>query len=185
MVATFSNRPIPANPSFWIVVAALHDLASKRGGSWIASCGRPVSIVVSSPRFSLEKLWRQSRCQPPGETATVQVHALSAGHLTLPEHHFVHPATETARNTVPSLAFLIQHEDLDSGKKTRIVFDLGLRRNLDRYSEPIRKHAATRQPISTDPDVVKSLAAGGLTPSDIDYVIYSHVSTRSLLPELK
>ncbi|KAE8447524.1 hypothetical protein EG329_010654 [Mollisiaceae sp. DMI_Dod_QoI] len=114
---------------------------------------------------------------PPLEIflATVQVHVLSAGHLTLPERHFVHPASDEARSTVPSLAFLIQHENVETGQKTRIVFDLGLRRDLERYSEPIQKHAATRQPISTDPDVVKSLKAGGLTPDDIDYVIYSHV----------
>jgi len=108
--------------------------------------------------------------------AIVQVHALSAGHLTLPERYFVHPASETARRSVPSLSFLIQHRHPVTKKVTRIVFDLGLRRNIERYSEPIRRHAATRQPLSTDPDVVKSLAAGGLTPNDIDYVIYSHVS---------
>ncbi|KAH8807435.1 beta-lactamase-like protein [Xylogone sp. PMI_703] len=112
---------------------------------------------------------------PDKSVATVQVHALSAGHLTLPENHFVHPASDVARSTVPSLAFLIQHENPLNGKRTRIVFDLGLRRDLQRYAEPIQRHAATRQPISTDPDVVKSLAAGGLTPDDIDYVIYSHV----------
>lgn len=105
----------------------------------------------------------------------VQVHALSAGHLTLPERHFVSPASETARSTVPSLSFLIQHDDSDTGKTTRIVFDLGLRRDLKRYSEPIRKHAETRRPLSTDPDVVKSLRAGGLTPDDVDFVMYSHV----------
>jgi hypothetical protein len=55
------------------------------------------------------------------------------------------------------------------------VFDLGLRKNLERYSEPIQQHAATRTPISTSPDVVKSLAVGGLTPNDIDFVVYSHV----------
>ena len=120
---------------------------------------------------------QQAPPSPPLETtlATVPVHALSAGHLTLPERHFVSPASDTARSTVPSLSFLIQHEDSETRKKTRIVFDLGLRRNLERYSEPIQQHAATRRPISTSPDVVKSLAAGGLTPDDIDFVVYSHV----------
>lgn len=115
---------------------------------------------------------------PPPEIVTVSVHALSAGHLTLPEGHFVEPASEIARNTVPSLAFLIQHIDPITQHTTRIVFDLGLRRNVDRYSDPIRKHAATRQPLSTQPDVVQSLELGGLTPDDIDYVIYSHVRSR-------
>ncbi|KAJ4350024.1 uncharacterized protein N0V89_008645 [Didymosphaeria variabile] len=29
--------------------------------------------------------------------------------------------------------------------------------------------------MTTDPDVVKSLARGGLTPNDIDFVLYSHI----------
>lgn len=118
---------------------------------------------------------------PPQERKlqTVQVHALQAGHLTLPERFFVHPASETARSTVPSLAFLIQHQDNQTNRTTRILLDLGLRRNVARYSEPIQKHIETRQPLTTDPDVTKSLAAGGLTPGDIDFVIYSHVSYQS------
>jgi hypothetical protein len=106
---------------------------------------------------------------------TVQVHALSAGHFSLPEEQFVRPASPAARKTVPSLCFLVQHFSAITRKTTRIVFDLGLRRDVSRYSEAIRRHVATRQPMSTDPDVVKSLAVGGLTPDDIDYVIYSHV----------
>lgn len=107
---------------------------------------------------------------------TVELHALSAGHFTLPEEQFVRPSSPGARKTVPSLAFLLQHRDPTSGVTTRIVFDLGLRREVGRYSEPIQRHLATRQPLTTDPDIVKSLAAGGLTPDDIDYVFYSHVS---------
>ncbi|KAI0467950.1 Metallo-hydrolase/oxidoreductase [Xylaria cf. heliscus] len=106
---------------------------------------------------------------------TVKLHALSAGHFTLPEEQFVQPASSGARKTVPSLSFLLQHKDATSGDVTRIVFDLGLRRVVERYSEPIQRHLATRLPLTTDPDVVKSLRAGGLTPDDIDFVFYSHV----------
>jgi hypothetical protein len=123
-----------------------------------------IFIKQTAPPTPLER--------PP---ATVQVHVLSAGHLTLPEKNFVHPASDS-KSTVPSLVFLIQHENVDNGKTTRILFDLGLRRDLKRYSEPIQRHAATRQPISTDPDVAKSLNAGGLGPGDINFVIYSHVN---------
>jgi hypothetical protein len=77
------------------------------------------------------------------------------------------------------LAFLIQHRDHGTGRLTRIVFDLGLRRDVKRYAAPIQKHIETRQPMTTDPDVTKSLAQGGLQPADIDFVIYSHVSKRS------
>lgn len=113
---------------------------------------------------------------PPPEKAIVSVHALDCGHFSLPEYQFVHPVSREARKTVPSLGFLIQHHNVDSGEVTRIVFDLGLRRDIKRYAPPIQKHVETRQPMTTDPDVVKSLAKGGLTPDDIDYVIYSHVS---------
>lgn len=146
---------------------------------------------VSSPKRSTEPI-AQSRVSststmasvfndpptPPGDfkEQTVQVHALQAGHLTLPERFFVNPASETARKTVPSLSFLIQHHSAESNHTTRILLDLGIRRSVQRYPEPIQKHIATRQPLTTDPDVTKSLAAGGLKPDDIDYVIYTHVS---------
>jgi hypothetical protein len=100
-------------------------------------------------------------------TAVVSVHALSCGHFSLPEYQFVHPVSPDARRTVPSLAFLIQHRNQSTGKHTRIVFDLGLRRDVRRYAPPIRKHVETRQPMTTDPDVTKSLASGGLKPEDI------------------
>ncbi|KAH0828496.1 hypothetical protein FOPE_01617 [Fonsecaea pedrosoi] len=113
--------------------------------------------------------------ESPSE-ATVEVYALSAGHFSLPERFFVHPASQTARRTVPSLSFLIVHQDQETGQTTRIVFDLGLRRDLNRYAPPIQKHVETRQPMTTLPDVTASLAAGGLTPDDIHYVIYSHAN---------
>lgn len=113
--------------------------------------------------------------------ATVTVHALSCGHFTLPEYQFVHPVSRDARKSVPSLAFLIQHRDPGTGRVSRVVFDLGLRRDVKRYAEPIQRHIETRQPLTTDPDVTKSLARGGLQPSDIDYVIYSHVRSCSTL----
>ena len=72
------------------------------------------------------------------------------------------------------MAFLIQHKN-QTGRVTRILFDLGLRRDLKRYPPPIQKHTENRRPIETSPDVVQNLARGGLTPSDIDYIIFSHV----------
>ncbi|KAF1833654.1 hypothetical protein BDW02DRAFT_623417 [Decorospora gaudefroyi] len=116
-----------------------------------------------------------ARPPPPKAAAVVSVHALSGGHFSLPEYQFVHPVSRDARRTVPSLAFLIQHSNQITGKQTRIVFDLGLRRDVKRYAPPIQKHVETRQPMTTDPDVTKSLANGGLAANDIDYVIYSHV----------
>ncbi|EXJ79780.1 hypothetical protein A1O3_08064 [Capronia epimyces CBS 606.96] len=106
---------------------------------------------------------------------TVSVHALSTGHITIPERFFVTPADPVAKRTVPSLSFLIQHTDGETGKLTRLVFDLGMRRDLNLYPTALRDHLASRGPISTHPDVVASLAAGGLGVDDIDYVVFSHV----------
>jgi hypothetical protein len=115
--------------------------------------------------------------------ATASVHALSCGHFTLPEHQFVKPSDLEARRTVPSLAFLIQHKN-QTGRVTRILFDLGLRRDLKRYPPPVQKHTENRRPIETNPDVVQNLARGGLRPDDIDYIIYSHVCSTHLLYQL-
>jgi glyoxylase-like metal-dependent hydrolase (beta-lactamase superfamily II) len=111
----------------------------------------------------------------------VSVHALAAGQFSLPERFFVSPlADPNARKTVPSLSFLIQHQSPPSptspnSQLTRVVFDLGLRRDVSKYSPQIRKHLETRQPMTESPCVVESLSAGGLTPDEIDYVILSHV----------
>lgn len=111
----------------------------------------------------------------PDEKAIISLHALSSGHFTLPEWQFVHPVSFEARKTVPSLAFLVQHHNSNTGITTRLLFDLGLRRHVERYAPRIQEHIKSRQPITTFPDVVASLARGGLTPDDIDYVLYSHV----------
>lgn len=129
------------------------------------------SVVHSTPSYNLHN----SRVM-----AIVSVHALSTGSLTLPERFFITPADQDARRTVPSLSFLIQHTTTHSGqqKTNRIVFDLGLRRDLALYPETLQKHCASRSPMTTTPDAVASLAEGNLTPSDIGTV---HSLTDSLL----
>lgn len=103
------------------------------------------------------------------------VHALQAGFLTLPEHVFCSPSEEGKRRTVPSLSFLIQHQSPGQNTPTRLVFDLGLRRDTQQYIAPIREHIQKRQPVNTTPDACESLRRGGLEPSDVDYVVFSHV----------
>lgn len=109
------------------------------------------------------------------ENVCVQVSALQAGHLTLPERFFVHPASQTARRTVPSLSFLIEHTNSHTRQTTRLLFDLGLRHPTSNYPLPIQTHIQGRQPLTTEPDVVESLSKGGLSLEDIDYVVFSHV----------
>ncbi|KAI8711921.1 Lactamase-B domain-containing protein [Fusarium sp. LHS14.1] len=101
-----------------------------------------------------------------------RVSLLPSGFLTLPEHFFCADQRDTSvRNTVPSMSFLIHHPGADFN----LVFDLGIRRNLDDYPTDIQPHLCTRLPIHTYPDVSESLRRGGLSPSSIDAVILSHV----------
>lgn len=104
--------------------------------------------------------------------ASVRVSLLPAGFLTLPEHFFcADQQDKSIRNLVPSMSFLLEH--IQTG--TKIVFDLGLRRDLSSYPGNIQPHLRTRQPIHTIPDVCDSLIHGGLDPADIDGVILSHM----------
>lgn len=107
--------------------------------------------------------------------ATVTASALHGGTFTLPLKLFLASATDKDRSTVPSLCFYIVHTDAASGKKTNLVFDLGLRRETDNYIPPIRQHLTTRQPLDTSLDVRQSLLNGGVHPQDISHVIVSHV----------
>jgi glyoxylase-like metal-dependent hydrolase (beta-lactamase superfamily II) len=105
----------------------------------------------------------------------VTVSALDAGHLTLPEKLFVTDADPDKRATVPSLSFLIQHPSSNGGT-TKLVFDLGVKRDLKGYAPAQQAHIAARQPIITEPDCTGSIRQGGLDPAkDIDIVILSHV----------
>ncbi|KAM5363396.1 hypothetical protein ACJZ2D_012037 [Fusarium nematophilum] len=113
----------------------------------------------------------------PGQPATdtqrefVKLSLLPAGSLTLPERFFCDDQKdENVKVQVPSMSFLIQHPN---GNK--IVFDLGIRKIWQNYSENIRSHIQKRLPIGTEPDVSDSLRKGGVEPSDIDAVILSHV----------
>ncbi|KAK0723388.1 hypothetical protein B0T26DRAFT_643587 [Lasiosphaeria miniovina] len=121
--------------------------------------------------------------------AVVTVSALDAGHLTLPERLFVTDADPDLRATVPSLSFLVRHT-APSGATTAVLFDLGVKRNIDGYTPAQRAHIAQRQPVVVSPDCADSLRRGHsptatdgeqqqlllLDPTtDVDVVILSHV----------
>ncbi|KAF7587256.1 hypothetical protein BBP40_007495 [Aspergillus hancockii] len=107
---------------------------------------------------------------------TVSIHTLGAGSLTLPERLSVTPLeNQEARKTAPSLSFLIQHHYPTTGETTRIVFDLGIRCEPNLYNKEIRAHVTTRQPFDGSLHVAESISRGSLKPSDIDYVIFSHL----------
>lgn len=117
---------------------------------------------------------------PSSQQTYVTVSALEGGRLTLPESLFVAPPDPATRITVPSLAFLIQHpfslENLQQDSKgTKLLFDLGLKRDFAGYREAQQQHIAQRQPTIVSPDVSESLLKGSLQARDVDIVILSHV----------
>ncbi|KAF2186220.1 hypothetical protein K469DRAFT_664063 [Zopfia rhizophila CBS 207.26] len=106
----------------------------------------------------------------------VAVSALDAGYLTLPEHLFITDADPKKRATVPSLSFLILHPPNGvSPKPTKLVFDLGLKRDFSGYRDAQQHHISQRQPTIVSPDAAESLRKGGLSPEEIHTVILSHV----------
>jgi glyoxylase-like metal-dependent hydrolase (beta-lactamase superfamily II) len=88
---------------------------------------------------------------------------------------FVTDADPELEKLVPSMCFLIQHTRPGDSRPERIVFDLGIKRDMDQYASGMQGHLSKRQPIVNLPDTKASLEGGGLDPTkDIDYVILSH-----------
>ena len=109
------------------------------------------------------------------EQTFVNVSALNGGFVTLPERLFITNADPEKTSTVPSMCFLVEHPKAGSEKPERIVFDLGIKRDLSLYANGMQDHLSKRQPIINLPDTKSTLVDGGLNASqDIDYVILSH-----------
>lgn len=110
----------------------------------------------------------------------VEISPIPGGFLTLSDHFFVHPADPGAKRTVPSLTFLVKHPGTslyggDSSKPFYLMFDLGLRKAIERYPEVLQKHLKGREPYECAPGVAAQLKEGGLDPSDVNLVMLSHV----------
>lgn len=117
------------------------------------------------------------RLPPPSNNQVyVKVAALNGGFITLPEKNFVSDSDGDKATTAPSMCFLIEHQSAGSSKPERIIFDLGIRRNLTQYPAATLHHIAQRQPVYSTADCKASILNGGLDPvKDIDYVIISHM----------
>jgi len=107
------------------------------------------------------------------------ISALEGGVLTAPEALFIAESVPGNLLTLPALCFLIQHSTgkVDPTPK-RLVFDLGINPDLSAYPPEVRKRIdgpnAFFRPDLTSPNCIGSLAHGGATPDDIDFVILSH-----------
>lgn len=88
---------------------------------------------------------------------------------------FVTDADPKATKLVPSMCFLIQHPQSNGRPAERIVFDLGIKRDMSQYPAGMQDHLEKRQAIVNLPDTKASLESGGLDlAKNIDYVILSH-----------
>ncbi|KAF7196787.1 Cytochrome P450 monooxygenase [Pseudocercospora fuligena] len=120
---------------------------------------------------------------PKPDQAYVTVSPIPGGFITLSDTFFVKPADPNAKRTVPSLTFLVQHPSppttsgyaSKNGRPFRLMFDLGLRKSQNRYPEKLQKHIDGRAPFKLEPGVAQQPIDGGLSPSEIDLVILSHV----------
>ncbi|KAI9346233.1 hypothetical protein BDR26DRAFT_956051 [Obelidium mucronatum] len=75
----------------------------------------------------------------------------------------------------PVFCFLVEKK-FENGKLERTLFDLGIRKDTHNFSPTTQTHVLPffRPHPTQSPDVVESLAQGGLTVADIDRVILSH-----------
>ncbi|PSK40242.1 hypothetical protein B9Z65_8182 [Elsinoe australis] len=112
----------------------------------------------------------------------VSISALVGGYITLADHFFVYPSEPGASRTVPSLAFLLTHPNPPAGgvfgkssKPYKLLFDLGLRKGLDRYKPVMQKHLDGRRPYTLGPGIKEQLEEKNLAPNSIDAVMLSHV----------
>ncbi|KIL01049.1 hypothetical protein PAXRUDRAFT_821062 [Paxillus rubicundulus Ve08.2h10] len=102
----------------------------------------------------------------------VSVAAMAAGHFFLPDAEVFEDARINSTPggiRVPSFAFLIQHPT-----QGRLIFDLGLRKQGRGYP-PALKEGLEFCSIECDEDIVDRLRTGGLSPDQINSVIYSHL----------
>lgn len=115
---------------------------------------------------------------PRGNQQFCTISALEGGILTAPESLFIAESNVPGNLiTLPALCFLIQHSKADPTPK-RLIFDLGINPHLSAYppkvTEMIEGPNAFFHPEPTAAHCLGSLAHGGATPDDIDFVILSH-----------
>lgn len=109
---------------------------------------------------------------PANDQPYFTVSPVEAGTLCLADHMFVSPADPNAYRIAPSLAFVLRH----SVSGSYVLFDLGMKKNLEEYTPIDQTSFKTRfYPCVVNKDIAESLNECSLNPSDVDTVILSHV----------
>ncbi|PCH35012.1 Metallo-hydrolase/oxidoreductase [Wolfiporia cocos MD-104 SS10] len=100
----------------------------------------------------------------------VLVYALHAGSFYLPDKEVFEDSLEAKTGSqVPSFAFLIEHD-----VHGRLMFDPGLRKHGQGYP-PAWEETLQEFTVDCPRDVVDLLEEGGVSPSSIRTVVYSHL----------
>ncbi|KAI1789974.1 Metallo-hydrolase/oxidoreductase [Ganoderma leucocontextum] len=108
--------------------------------------------------------------EPAADQPYIEVSALEAGLLQLIHTRFIAGSQPGESTMCPSLAFFLRH----SVSKDHLVFDLGIRSDLDSHPPAVQKVIANRI-ITTPQSVEESLRKGGVKPEDVKTIIVSHL----------
>ncbi|KAF8964384.1 beta-lactamase-like protein [Flammula alnicola] len=110
---------------------------------------------------------------PTADQAFCTVSALDGGSLEAADDLFIADGIPGKTEVLPALCFLIQH----SQRPQKFLFDLGINSDLGKYPPVIQRRiggpTAVFKVFNTT-DCVQSLAKGGTSPDDIDFVCISH-----------
>ncbi|KAF5586533.1 3-hydroxyisobutyrate dehydrogenase [Fusarium pseudoanthophilum] len=99
---------------------------------------------------------------------------VQGGSFTIDLSLFVDGVSMEKRSTVPCLCFIITYQ-ASEGIKKRILYDLGICRDISSYPPRIQEQLPHHYPLEVFPDVKQRLLEGGLSPKDIDQIILSHM----------
>ncbi|KAG2129083.1 beta-lactamase-like protein [Suillus bovinus] len=109
---------------------------------------------------------------PSVDQPFMHVSALEGGALHIPCDLVVDGNSQGESISCPSLAFALRH----SKSKSWVVFDLGIRRDLEGYTPRSQERikAAGFAPVANQ-TVAESLVKGGISPDEVETVIVSHL----------
>ncbi|KAI0823287.1 Metallo-hydrolase/oxidoreductase [Trametes gibbosa] len=107
---------------------------------------------------------------PQSKQPFMTVSAIEAGYLELRLRLFVAGSGPNESAMCPSLSFSLRH----SATGEHLLFDLGIRRNLETHPPAVRQLNAGREVIVRQ-TAEESLRNGGVDPADVKTIIISHL----------
>ncbi|KAJ7248989.1 beta-lactamase-like protein [Mycena rebaudengoi] len=108
---------------------------------------------------------------PAANQAYMHISALEAGIIHLPFHRISAGEPSNLVHACPSLAFFLKH----SSSERHLIFDLGLRRDLDSYPPAIQPFLRIEMPCEVPQTVEESCIKGGVDPVSVETVVISHL----------